>query len=304
MVFGTSTSTGKNVYDEQRSLDHWLDLEGKKQPFGQIHLEENEILSVEDRDSWSVRQEVHEATGNEGVSMDRWYRQAVMVIWPEDRTFGILAGEGQASALPELERRIARSKKPAAMADCGTFAEEIIAHWKPGQQLKNGEPTYPQRMLKVLERIGDPKLAERFLRDVLPKDFDGSEGKALLQVCERFGWEVLAPELRHFLTQHDPDDDFIKLGEIVPICEVLCCAPPEPTPERRAVCRSLADPLERLIERCDKQPIDDWRSDGGERAGVVAKVVRIFAATAQKTTWSGLFPMRSRIGSDTTSNRS
>jgi hypothetical protein len=202
------------------------------------------------------------------------------VIWPNQRTFEILASEGQASAIPELERRMARSKKPAAIADCRTFAGVIITHWKPEQQSQNGESSYPQRMLKLIVRIGDAKIAERFLRDVFPNDFDGSEGKALLRVCERFGWETLARWLRNFLALQDPKDYYTSLAEIVSICEVLCCDPPELTKERRAACRSLADPLEGLIEQFDKQPLNEWRSRDAERAGVVTSVVRIFAAVA------------------------
>ena len=95
------------VYEEERSLDHWVDPEGRKQPFGQMHLEENELLCPEGREHWSIKQEIREATGNEGVSMDRWYRQGVIVIWPRDRYFGILAGEGQVSAIPALEQMAA-----------------------------------------------------------------------------------------------------------------------------------------------------------------------------------------------------
>jgi len=275
---GDSDADMGEVYDEEWSLDHWLDLDGRKQPFGHVHLGENEILNREDRESWSVRQEVHEATGNEGVSMDRWYRQGVIVIWPRDRTFEILAGEGPASALPELERRMARSKKPDAVADCRNFAGEIIAHWKHQQPAEGAESKYPQRMLNLIVRLGDATLAERFVREVLPVDYDGSEGKGLLKVCERFGWDTLAPGLQNFLAQQDPDDYSTRLAEIVSICEVLCTDLPKPMNERRAACRSLADPLERLIEQFDEQPTGDWRFDEKGRTGVVASVVRIFAA--------------------------
>ena len=111
------------VYEEERSLDHWLDPEGRKQPFGQMHLKENELLCPEGRDHWSVEQEIREATGNEGVSMDRWYRQGVIVIWPRDRYFGILAGEGQVSAIPALEQMAAGSKSDTSLAACRTFAD-------------------------------------------------------------------------------------------------------------------------------------------------------------------------------------
>ena len=99
------------VYEEELSLEHWLDPQGRKRDFGEIHIEEQEILGHENKEDWNVRQEVHEATGNEGVTVERWYRQAAVVIWPREGMFSILAGEGQASALPELEKMAARAKR-------------------------------------------------------------------------------------------------------------------------------------------------------------------------------------------------
>jgi len=134
-------------------------------------------------------------------------------------------------------------------------------------------------MLKLIERIGDAKLAVRFVRDVFPKDYDGSEGQALLSVCERFGWERAAPWVRSFVDQQDPKDHFTRLTSIASICEALCCGPPELTEERRAACESLADPLERLIARFDEQPISEWAPESDARAGVVAIVVHVYAVT-------------------------
>ncbi len=92
------------IYEEELSLDHWLDPLGGARPYGELSLDKSEILSDEGKEDWSIKQEVHEATGNAGASMERWYRQAVIVIWPRDRYFGILAGEGQSSAIPALRR--------------------------------------------------------------------------------------------------------------------------------------------------------------------------------------------------------
>jgi len=264
------------VYEEELSLDHWLDLHGCKQPFGEMHLEKNEVLSEEGKDHWSVRQEIQEATGNEGVSMDRWYRQGVIVIWPRNRYFGILAGEGQASAVPALEQMAVSIKKPAALAACRTFAEEIIGHWKPRQRIAGGDSSCSGRMLKLLERIGTAELVERFIRDVLPKDFDGSEGKALHRLCRRFGWGPFGAALRGFLAQQKPEDHFARLEQIVSICEALCCDSPGLTEERRAVCASLADELAHVIERWDSGRRVAWFRDEKHRTGVVESVVRIF----------------------------
>jgi predicted 2-oxoglutarate/Fe(II)-dependent dioxygenase YbiX len=267
------------VYEEERSLEHWLDSRGRKQAFGKMHLEEGEILGLDTKDEWSRRQEVHEATGNEGVSVERWYRQGVIVIWPPENYFGIWAREGQASALPALEKLAARAKKAAALESCRSFAGEIIGRWIPKQSPTAGTGSSSARMLVLLERIGTPELVQRFLHDVFPTDFDGSEGKALGGIGHQFGWKTLETPIREFLARQKPDDYRTQLGHIVSICESLCCDPPAFTKERRAVCASFADELAQVLERWDVRPAKSWSHQGApERAGVVASLVRIFAA--------------------------
>jgi hypothetical protein len=267
------------VYEEELTLDHWLDPAGRRQPFGEMHLEENEILYPDDTEGWLVRQEVHEATGNEGVSMDRWYRQGVIVIWPRDRYFAILAGEGPASAVPALEQMAARSKKPDTLEACRTFAEEIINCWSPPAGF-GAEWAYAGRMLKLLERIGTVELVQRFISEVLPHGFDGSVGKPLQRLCQRFGWESFGDALRDFLAGLKPGNYYTRLDHAVAICEALCCAPPAMTKERLAVCRPLAGELVRLIERWDKGRSASWYLDEEKRTGVVADMVHLLATVA------------------------
>jgi hypothetical protein len=269
------------VFEEEWTLDHWLDPQGRKQPFGEMHLEESEILGfAADAEGLPYRQEIHEATGNEGVSMERWYRLAVLAIWPHDRHFRILAGEGQASALPELQRKLARSKKPDALAICRTFATEIIDHWQPRQHATSGEASYPRRMLELLPKIGTADLARRFLRDVLPRDFDGTEGKALHALCQHFGWSDFGAELRDLIAQQEPDNYVPELKQIVALCTPLCCDPPALSVERRTVCIDLAAALVQTIERWDQKPVVDWSWHGPDnrRTGVVADAVSMFVA--------------------------
>ena len=273
---GDSGEEMGEIHEQEITLEHWLDPQGRKQPFGKMQVEENELLSPEGREEWSRSQEIHEATGNAGASMDRWYRQGVVVIWPRDRYYRILASEGQESAVPALEKMAARAKRPAAIQECHTFAAEIISHWKPrGYALQE---TFTARMLKLLERIGDVALVQRFLRDVLPKDFDGSEGKSLGRLFKRLGWEVFADDLRYFIGLQKPADPFTELSHIVSICESLCCDAPAMTQERRAVCVSLADPLAQIIQNWDTQSKVPWHRHAEKRTGVVAKVFHLFAA--------------------------
>ncbi len=119
----------EDVFEESRSLDHWLDPQGRKQPFGRLSFEKDELAGDADKD-WPYQQHISEATGNEGATMERWYRQAVVVLWPRDRYFRILAGEGPEHAVPALEQLVAATANPAEDAGCRAFATEIIDRWK------------------------------------------------------------------------------------------------------------------------------------------------------------------------------
>lgn len=254
----------EEIFEEELKLEHWRDPEGREQSFGTIHFEDNEILGVEDKEGWSCKQEVREATGNEGASMDRWYRQAVLVIWPRERHFEVLAAEGPASAIPALEKLVADSKTPEDLAVCGEVAKAIIENWQGHDPHGHGIRSYSGPMLRLLERIGDVKLATRFLRDVFPTGFNGSEGKALHGLCQRMGWKALTPAIQEFLSQQKPANYFAHLNQIVMIGEHLCCDPPALSKERRAACGLIADELMKVVERWDKVPPSRWDVDKGD----------------------------------------
>lgn len=251
----------EEIFNEELKLEHWRDPKGREQSFGALHFEDNEILGLDDKEGWSYKQEVREATGNEGASMDRWYRQAVMVMWPRERHFDVLAAEGPASAIPALEKLVAESKTAKDLAACGKVAKAIIANWQGHDLYGHGARSHSGPMLRALERIGDETLAMRFVSDVLPKSFNGSEGRALHGLCQRIGWKALTPAIQAFLAHQKPADYRIQLNQIVTICEHLCCDPPALSKERRAACALIADELMKAVERWDKVTPSRWDSD-------------------------------------------
>lgn len=248
----------EEIFEEELTLEHWRDSEGGGQSFGTIHFEDKEVLGLEDKEGWSCKQEVQEATGNEGASMERWYRQAAIVIWPRDRHFQVLAAEGPASVMPALEKLAADSKSAAELAVCAKVAKATIENWQGRSPFPGHTGSYSGPMLRVLERIGNEKLAKRFLCDVFPESFNGSEGKALHGLCQRIGWKTLAPAVQEFLSKQKPTNYFAHLNQIVTICEHLCCDPPTLSKERRAACVSIADELMKVVERWDKVPPNRW----------------------------------------------
>ena len=101
----------------------------------------------------------------------------------------------------------------------------------------------------------------RFLRDVFPTSFNGSEGKALHALCQGMGWKALAPAIQAFLAQQKPADYRTRLNQIVTICEHLCCDPPALSKERRAPCALIVEELMKVVERWDKVSPSRWDSD-------------------------------------------
>jgi hypothetical protein len=121
-------------------------------------------------------------------------------------------------------------------------------------------------------------LALRFLREVLPKDFNGSEGKVLPRLLKRFGWEELAGALRDFLDQQKPQDHLARLHAVVAVCEPVCRVSPPAGPSRAA----LANALARVIERWDAVPASAWYRQDEKRASVVEQGFRSFAALSPR----------------------
>jgi hypothetical protein len=262
------------VIEDSITLDHWLDMNGRERPFGAFHIEEDELLCRDDREGWSVRQEIREATGNEGAELQRWYRRCAVVIWPRERFFRILAAEGQAVALPELERMAAKAKGPEALSACRTFAETILSHWTRLQHRGETE-SWPSRMLAVLERVGTADLARQFVREVLPLHFTGREGAAICRLCERFGWEALRPALAAFVEQQQPSQYAVAPVRLLSLLAPLYEEPSAWTPERKAVSASLARDLAVVLERWETQPRPGYQLVDGSSTGFVANTVRV-----------------------------
>ncbi len=98
------------VFYVRHWLDGWVDRDGSRLPLlAETPLASGELLpsgALDDaKPDW---QRLHETSGNEGVSLDRAYRRAALVIWPRAKTLDIVASAGVdravAWAAEELDR--------------------------------------------------------------------------------------------------------------------------------------------------------------------------------------------------------
>ena len=270
----------EDVFEESISLQHWHTLDGKRQPFYRLFVDENDIVSDLNAEGRSSRQQVHEATGNEGMSMERWYHQAVIVLWPEGRHFQVLASQGTDNSVPALSELVAATENPAKCEDCKTFARHIIDHWvypTHGRRRKTNSPG--TSMIRSLLVIGDANLAQKFFDQVLPLEYPTLDGESLLSLAELAKWGAIEKSLLSFFQSQKPDDYDANLRYLVTTFSSLASLGDGVSSSRKRVCKSVLKEVMLMISRWEKyrpNPMRDNFASNRSKAfqGIVEPLVR------------------------------
>jgi hypothetical protein len=174
------------ISDTARYIDHWVAAGDQRPALGRLPLGHGELLPAGALDDEPPDEDrLLESTGNEGVSFERAYRRAALILWPRAGEVEVLLQAGVGAALPMLEEVLA-----ADGASAGSLALDvagrIVAHWarqSPPRHAAGREGPLRARMLRCLARLGMTALGERFLREVLVADYDGSENAALAEAA-------------------------------------------------------------------------------------------------------------------------
>ncbi len=132
------------VIDESLSAEHFSDADGHHLDFGTLPLDDGEIVAEGPLDEGEPDQEDFEGfTGNAGMTLDRWYHRAAIMLWPAESHFGVLCEAGIDAAVGGLEQMIRnwkqgkKSEREALGKPCLEFARQIIAHW-PQREFSHG----------------------------------------------------------------------------------------------------------------------------------------------------------------------
>ena len=165
------------LYHSRHWLDGWVGRDGARAQLGELKLMPGELLPRGALDhAVPDEQRLHEASGNEGVSLERAYRHAALVLWPRSRTLTILAGSGIGGAVAWLAAELDRN---AGIADTRIrrFASELVDMWPAGRSGHDKESR--TRMLGLLSGVGDKACISRFLHEVILSHYTGSENEDL-----------------------------------------------------------------------------------------------------------------------------
>src|SRR5262249_68509 len=165
----------EEVFDSSLTAEHWSDREGKRAPIGVLDVEEDEVVDAESLQEVDPEEEFEGYTGNEGMTLERWYRHGAIFLWPTRRHFAILCDAGSASAVGALEQMVDQwkksGKKDASVRDeCISFATLILAGWAENPFGGLTHQARPSPLLPSLAALDEPRLIRAYLTEVLSRD--------------------------------------------------------------------------------------------------------------------------------------
>jgi hypothetical protein len=252
----------EELYDESLNITHWVSLEkgtlDQVCDFGDMPFVEAEMLCEQSIEDWyDVEQTVHGPTGNEGTTMERWYRQAAVVLWPRQQHYVHLCHAGLEVAVKTLQHAVADwaivgDKTDPAYDKCCAAGQQLIKEWDNPKLFNANYKASVLQFLALLRQLEAVPLLQQFIEKVLGQGLNGEEGEALAALCEQFGWETFADELQALVQRPE-----IKMPLFLPTLQALCgtttkLQPLAPNTPRYRLCHAL---LTHTLTRLQKESL-------------------------------------------------
>ena len=274
------------IYDDSLAVDHWSDRDGRKVALGEMDLDDEEIVSSRPREDWELgREEFEGYTGNAGMTLERWYHRAAVVVWPRANHYHVLCEAGTNAAIAGLDAMV-RKLKRARKADregerdsCLKFAAAIIDVWGPQKSQFDSYFSYSHRdrdefdqtlFPRLLQELDAPDLLQRLLREIAVDDAKVEFDKSFPRFCKRHGWETFEDALAAVIDATTS----ATVARNAALLETLCLQR-DKAADRIALCQRLADRFVAALEKIDAHPPkDDWRAPRIDRSGLLVSLVK------------------------------
>jgi len=311
------------VMDSTLTAKHWSDANGSDPGFDEMGFDEDEIVPKDSLLNTDPEQEVSEYTGNAGASMEQWYRQAAIVLWPNTRHLNVLCDCGTDKAigwlLKMMENEQKAGKKETANKElCRTFATKILKQCIEG----NGTNSNVIALSEALLALDEPESIRILLRDVVSNQRSLHPAKEIQDACEKYGWLMFQNELIHIFTAtefndatktHEPRVNTLErnLSLFQDLCVVKSQAKAKGK-ERIQLCVALANAFVAFLESMDNQiarSLSPWRYRDVNRKAILTQMARslitihefeLFSRLiAHVTTNTVLYPLRVHIAAIT-----
>ena len=99
------------IFDTTLTAEQWSDADGHRPAFGPMEVDEEEIVPPESLTSVKPEEDYEGYTGNAGMTLERWYRHAAIVLWPNANHFDVLCDCGVQAAITSLQQLIDQWQK-------------------------------------------------------------------------------------------------------------------------------------------------------------------------------------------------
>ena len=247
------------ILESSLTASHWSDRHGEARQFGEIRVDKAEVVTGDAlNDGDPSEEEFEDYTGNAGMTLERWYHRAAVVIWPRERHFAVLCDAGTQAAIAGLEammkglRRGTKQQREATRGDCLEFAGAIIDGWTPADvRWYRDEDQRAARagFSRLLCRLDDPGLMRRFLSEVVPNDGSAEIHGDFAKLARRHGLSAFEAEIAQTLDAPTPAT-LLRNAQMLH----LLCRQPDHDKHDAAVCTRLCEVAVAGLERFDAEP--------------------------------------------------
>ena len=247
------------IIDTSLTASHWSDRHGNARQFGEMPVDDDEVVTGDALDDGDPSEEEFEDyTGNAGLTLERWYHRAAIVLWPREQHFAVLCGAGTQAAIGGLKvmvqelRRDSKEEREATRRDGLQFAGAIIDGWKsPAPRWLGDADGKTDRSIfsKLLCKLDDPELMRRFLSEIVPNDGSAEIHHEFTKLCRRHGLGAFEAELAHVLDTAS-EATLLRNAKLLH----LLCRQPDHDKTDAAACARLCESAVAALERFDGQP--------------------------------------------------
>ena len=191
------------LIEDQFWMDSWASPDGRNPNFEKISIDEYELMpaGVLD-DAVPDEEDVDEATGNAGATVDRAYHFAALVLMKRTRMLDVLVKQSSVAAVTWVAEELERNDERVDDRIIG-LAEKLVDVWpkSPYYFRSNGNSA----MLRLLSALNDQRISMRFLREIAIRDYRGAENDEFTTVLSALdpvdAQEILCALIRNKFTQ-------------------------------------------------------------------------------------------------------
>lgn len=273
----------EEVFESSLTADHWVAGEGAWLPTGEIEVEEDELLDPDALRDVKPEEEFEGYTGNEGMTLDRWYRHGAIILWPTRKSFDVLCDAGNNVAIQALEKLVKQGQKAskkhadALRTSCLDFAATIIARWPESTYGGPYDEDKSDPLSRLLAELDDLKLLKAYLGVVMTRDGSIQPHRSLIKACTTHGW-------KHYKTELDAIFSKTTTGNLlrnVGLLEAISQAKPRQQEEWLEVCQAAAQSVDQALESIDQEAKSDWRAQRVDRKVVLTGLTKALLASKQ-----------------------